>query len=51
MIGWRVFTALAGLLEMRGLGVRRLDHEALAVVTLVVDLAAPDADHRILGLG
>lgn len=36
--------ALAGLLEMRGLGVRRLEHEAVAVVTLVVDLAAADAD-------
>jgi HPr kinase/phosphorylase len=36
--------ALAGLLEVRGLGLRRLDYEAVAVVTLVVDLAAPDAD-------
>lgn len=35
--------ALAGLLELRGLGIRRLPHEALAVVGLVVDLAAPDA--------
>jgi serine kinase of HPr protein (carbohydrate metabolism regulator) len=36
--------ALAGLLEVRGLGIRRLDYEAKAVVRLVVDLAAADAD-------
>jgi HPr kinase/phosphorylase len=36
--------ALAGLLEIRGLGVRRLDHEPQAVVGLVVDLAAEDGD-------
>ena len=35
---------LAGLLEVRGLGIRRLPHEPLAVVGLVVDLAAADAD-------
>jgi serine kinase of HPr protein (carbohydrate metabolism regulator) len=35
---------LAGLLEIRGLGIRRLSYEALAVVGLVVDLAVPDAD-------
>jgi HPr kinase/phosphorylase len=35
--------ALAGLLEIRGLGIRRLPHEAVAVVGLVVDLAAADA--------
>lgn len=34
---------LAGLLEVRGLGIRRLPYEALAVVALVVDLAAADA--------
>lgn len=31
---------LAGLLEIRGLGIRRLPHEPLAAVGLVVDLAA-----------
>jgi serine kinase of HPr protein (carbohydrate metabolism regulator) len=30
---------LAGLIEVRGLGIRRLDHEPVAVVGLVVDLA------------
>jgi serine kinase of HPr protein (carbohydrate metabolism regulator) len=34
---------LAGLIEVRGLGVRRMAFEPLAVVGLVVDLAAPDA--------
>lgn len=34
---------LAGLLEIRGLGIRRLPHEPRAVVGLVVDLAATDA--------
>ena len=29
---------LAGLIEMRGLGIRRLPHEPMAVVGLVVDL-------------
>jgi len=36
--------ALAGLVEIRGLGIRRLPHEAVAAVGLVVDLAAADAD-------
>ena len=36
--------ALAGLLEVRGLGIRRLPFVALAEVGLVVDLDAPDAD-------
>jgi HPr kinase/phosphorylase len=36
--------ALAGLVEVRGLGIRRLPHEPLAVVGLVVDLAEADAD-------
>ncbi len=36
--------ALAGLIEVHGLGIRRLPHEPLAVVGLVVDLAAPDAE-------
>src|SRR6185437_5845938 len=35
---------LAGLLEIRGAGIRRLPHEPRAVVGLVVDLAAADAD-------
>lgn len=34
---------LAGLIEMHGLGIRRLAHEPVAVVGLVVDLAAADA--------
>jgi HPr kinase/phosphorylase len=34
---------LAGLIEVRGLGIRRLDHEPVAVVGLVVDLAMPEA--------
>jgi serine kinase of HPr protein (carbohydrate metabolism regulator) len=34
---------LAGLIEVRGLGIRRLEYEPLAVVGLVVDLAAEDA--------
>lgn len=33
---------LAGLIEVRGLGIRQMDHEPVAVVGLVVDLAAPD---------
>jgi HPr kinase/phosphorylase len=36
--------ALAGLIEVRGIGIRRLDYEPLAVVGLVVDLAAADAE-------
>ncbi len=32
--------ALAGLLEVRGLGIRRLPHEPIAVVSWVVDLGA-----------
>jgi serine kinase of HPr protein (carbohydrate metabolism regulator) len=35
--------ALAGLIEVRGLGIRRLPHEPVAAVGLVVDLASPDA--------
>jgi HPr kinase/phosphorylase len=34
---------LAGLLEMRGLGIRLIPHEPVAVVGMVVDLAAADA--------
>ena len=40
----RPAAALAGLIEVRGLGIRRLAHEPAAVVGLVVDLAADDAD-------
>jgi len=36
--------ALAGLIEVRGLGLMRLAHEESAVVGLVVDLAAADAE-------
>ena len=35
--------ALAGLIEVRGLGLRQVPHEAVAVVGLVVDLGAADA--------
>jgi HPr kinase/phosphorylase len=35
---------LAGLIEIRGLGIRRCDFAAEAVVGLVVDLGAPDAE-------
>jgi HPr kinase/phosphorylase len=41
--------ALAGLIEVRGLGIRRLAHEARAVVGLVVDLAAEDAERLPAG--
>jgi serine kinase of HPr protein (carbohydrate metabolism regulator) len=34
---------LAGLIEVRGLGVRRLDFAIEAIVGIVVDLAAGDA--------
>jgi HPr kinase/phosphorylase len=34
---------LTGLIEVRGLGIRRLPYEALAAVGLVIDLAAEDA--------
>src|SRR5262249_60701107 len=40
----RPAAALAGLIEVRGAGIRRLDHEPMAVVGLVVDLAAEDAE-------
>ena len=38
--------ALAGLIEVHGLGIRRLAYEPVAVVGLVVDLAAPDAERH-----
>jgi HPr kinase/phosphorylase len=40
----RAPTNLAGLIEVRGLGIRRLPCEPVAVVGLVVDLAAQDGD-------
>ena len=36
--------ALAGLIEVRGLGIRRIAFEPVAVVGLVVDLAATDSE-------
>jgi len=39
----RPAAVLAGLIEVRGLGVRRLDYEPVAVVGWVVDLADPAA--------
>jgi HPr kinase/phosphorylase len=36
--------ALAGLIEIYGLGIRRLAFEPMAAVGLIVDLAAADAD-------
>jgi HPr kinase/phosphorylase len=36
--------ALAGMIELRGTGILRLPHEACAIVGLVVDLAAADAE-------
>jgi serine kinase of HPr protein (carbohydrate metabolism regulator) len=36
--------ALRGLLEVRGLGLRRLPFEPVAVVGLVVDLSVPEAE-------
>jgi serine kinase of HPr protein (carbohydrate metabolism regulator) len=39
----RPATALAGLIEIHGLGIRRLPYEPVAVVALIVDLAAEDA--------
>jgi HPr kinase/phosphorylase len=35
--------ALAGLIEIRGLGIRRIAFEPVAAVALVIDLAAADA--------
>jgi serine kinase of HPr protein (carbohydrate metabolism regulator) len=36
--------ALAGLIEVRGVGIRRLDYEPVAVVGMVVDLAEDKAE-------
>jgi len=35
--------AIRGLIEVRGLGIRRIEHEPRAVVGLVIDLASKDA--------
>jgi serine kinase of HPr protein (carbohydrate metabolism regulator) len=40
----RPHDALAGLIELRGVGILQRDHEPCAVVGLVVDLAAADAE-------
>ena len=39
----RPAAALAGMLEIRGLGIRRFAYESVAVVGVVIDLAATDA--------
>jgi len=39
----RPAASLAGLIEVRGLGIRRVAYEPVAVVGLLVDLAAADA--------
>lgn len=39
--------ALAGLIEIRGLGIRRVPYEPLAIVSLVVDLGAADAERLL----
>ena len=38
--------ALAGMIEVHGLGIRRIEFEAVAVVGLVVDLAAEDGERH-----
>jgi HPr kinase/phosphorylase len=40
----RPAAGLAGLIEVRGLGIRHLPHEPAALVGLVLDLAAPDGE-------
>jgi HPr kinase/phosphorylase len=40
----RAPSALAGLIELRGLGVRRLAYEPVAVAGLVIDLGAADSE-------
>jgi HPr kinase/phosphorylase len=40
LLAWPVLQ-LAGMIEIRGQGIQRMPHEAVAVVGLVVDLAAP----------
>lgn len=43
----RVPEAIAGLMEIRGRGIERVDHEPAAVIRLVVDLVAPEALDRV----
>jgi HPr kinase/phosphorylase len=40
----RAPSELAGLIEVRGLGIRHMPHEPMAIVGHVVDLAAADAE-------
>lgn len=40
----RPAATLAGLIELRGVGIRRIPHEPVAVVSLVVDLGTTDVD-------
>jgi serine kinase of HPr protein (carbohydrate metabolism regulator) len=40
----RPAAALAGQIEVRGVGIRHMEHEPVAVVGLVVDLGASDAE-------
>lgn len=40
----RPAAALAGMLEVRGLGIRRFPHEPVAAVGMVADLGLPAAD-------
>jgi len=48
VVGGRVLArpaeALSGLIEVRGAGLQRIEYEPVAVVGLVVDLAAADAE-------
>jgi HPr kinase/phosphorylase len=41
--------SLAGLIEIRGLGIRRLPYEAVAQISVVVDLGAPEAERLPVG--
>jgi len=43
----RVPQTIAGLIEVRGLGIRALPHQAAAVVRLIVDLVAPSQVERL----
>jgi hypothetical protein len=45
----RPASEIAGLIEVRGLGIRRLPYEPVAVVGLVVDLAAADGERLPAG--
>ena len=38
--------ALAGMIEIHGLGIRRVESEPMAVIGMVIDLAAPDASRH-----